>query len=100
MCEICRQYPCHPRCPNAPEPPIFDTCEKCGEPIYEGDEYVEIDDSVFCTDCAESTYADEDEENTPCESCGEPIEYDSEIFKLRKKCYCSECATTKIAYIW
>lgn len=97
MCEICRQYPCHPRCPNAPEPPIFATCECCGDPIYEGDEYVDIGGDYYCTECAEDTYADED---AVCECCGEPIEYDTDCFRLKKKHYCPECASRETAYIW
>lgn len=41
MCEICRQNPCHPRCPNAPEPtPVYE-CEWCKEPILDGEEYLD-----------------------------------------------------------
>ena len=37
MCDICHQVPCHPRCPNAPDPiPVF-ICSGCGQDIYEGD---------------------------------------------------------------
>lgn len=39
MCSLCRQFPCHPRCPNAPEPVPLMRCKECGEGIYEGDEY-------------------------------------------------------------
>ena len=37
MCEICRQTPCHPRCPNADEPKIIGHCDNvnCGEPLRE-----------------------------------------------------------------
>ena len=38
MCSLCRQFPCHPRCPNAPEPVPLMRCKECGEGIYEGDE--------------------------------------------------------------
>lgn len=27
-------------------------CEQCGKPIYEGDEYYDIDDHTVCIDCA------------------------------------------------
>lgn len=37
MCSLCRQFPCHPRCPNAPEPVPLMRCKECGEGIYEGD---------------------------------------------------------------
>ena len=35
MCEICRKYPCHPRCPN------------CNEGIYNGEEYIVNGDSEY-----------------------------------------------------
>lgn len=56
MCEECRQYPCHPRCPNAPEPPIYAKCEICGEPIYDGDEYFELDGHNYCEACVNGSY--------------------------------------------
>ena len=37
MCEICGQNPCHPRCPNAPEPKEVHICSECLEGIYPGD---------------------------------------------------------------
>ncbi len=50
---ICHQVPCHPRCPNAPDPPEVYTCKHCGEPITAGDEYLEIDgDYYHLEDCA------------------------------------------------
>ena len=53
MCEICRQTPCHPRCPNAPEPKPVKRCCLCGEGIYEGDEYLITTDGCVCKDCLE-----------------------------------------------
>ena len=53
ICEICRQIPCHPRCPNAIHK-IKSTCEICGEELYEG-EYYTTDNSggIYCSDeCA------------------------------------------------
>jgi len=26
-CDICRQFPHHPRCPNAPDPPVVYYCD-------------------------------------------------------------------------
>lgn len=37
MCSICWQTPCHPRCPNAPEPKPAAYCRKCNEPLFVGD---------------------------------------------------------------
>ena len=41
MCEICGQDPCHPRCPNAPEPKEVHICSECLEGIYPGDRFYE-----------------------------------------------------------
>lgn len=43
MCEICRKYPCHPRCPNYEYPKTKYYCSVCGDGIYFGDEYIEND---------------------------------------------------------
>lgn len=51
MCELCRQTPCHSRCPNADEPPIVTRCLKCHEPIREGDDYYDIEGDAFCEEC-------------------------------------------------
>ena len=56
MCEICRKYICPSGCPNAKEPPIFAECEACGMPIYDGDEYYNIDDHKYCESCVHSGY--------------------------------------------
>lgn len=53
MCEVCRQTPCHPRCPNAAEPTPVHTCGWCKEPIFEGEEYMETPDGPVCKDCIE-----------------------------------------------
>lgn len=56
MCEICRRAICHPRCPNADEPPVFAECEACGMEIYDGDEYYDIDDHKYCEACVRGGY--------------------------------------------
>ena len=50
ICEICRQIPCHPRCPNAIHK-VKSICEICGEELYEG-EYYTTDNSggIYCSD--------------------------------------------------
>lgn len=51
MCNVCRQAPCHPQCPNADEPtPIF-RCAWCKGEIHYDDYYYEIDDCIVCEDC-------------------------------------------------
>lgn len=54
MCELCRRHPCDSRCPNAPEPEIFDHCVACGSPIFDGDDYYEIDGEPRCEFCVEN----------------------------------------------
>lgn len=56
ICEHCRQNPHHPQCPMADDPPIYAHCEACHEPIYEGDEYYEIDDHNYCEACVRGGY--------------------------------------------
>ena len=51
MCKICLTHPCDSRCPNAPEPPIYARCSMCEKPIYDGDDYYEIDDYNYCESC-------------------------------------------------
>lgn len=29
------------------------TCSQCGEMLYEGNEYWELEDEIYCEDCAE-----------------------------------------------
>ena len=58
MCEVCRQTPCHPRCPNAPEPtPVYE-CSECGYGIYDGDKYAEIDGKYYCEECLDDMAAE------------------------------------------
>ncbi len=51
MCDVCRQYPCNPRCPNADDPKVVTKCKNCGDKIYEGEEYHHIGDMDFCEEC-------------------------------------------------
>lgn len=55
MCEVCRQHPCHPQCPNAPEPEAVYTCKICGEPITEGEGYYEMDAEFYHEECFEDS---------------------------------------------
>lgn len=56
MCEICRQFPCHPRCPNysTPQPRII--CCYCDEGIYQGERYLDNEQGEYihedCIGCA------------------------------------------------
>lgn len=51
MCDICRQVPCHPRCPNAPAPRGVHTCKYCGEPIIAGEKMWELEGDHYHDDC-------------------------------------------------
>ena len=51
MCEECRMHPCHPRCPNAPEPRRVFLCSGCNGDIVEGDDYWDILGEQFCEEC-------------------------------------------------
>ncbi len=51
MCNVCLQNPCHPRCPNADEPPVVHKCLHCGEDISVGDVYYDIDGEPWCEEC-------------------------------------------------
>ena len=53
MCIDCRQTPCHPRCPNAPDPRTVFICSGCGQEIYEGDDFWDILGEQFCEDCVD-----------------------------------------------
>ena len=55
MCQECHSSPCLSRCPNAPEPEPIEICHRCGEGIYEWEEYWE--DALgwpLCSDCVDS----------------------------------------------
>ena len=47
MCEICRQIPCHSRCPNYVPPKASHYCSICGDGIYDGEEYIENQDGEY-----------------------------------------------------
>lgn len=51
MCDICRNYTCPGSCPNAPAPDEFGRCLHCGQVIYDGDDYYDIDGEIWCEDC-------------------------------------------------
>jgi hypothetical protein len=51
MCSECYQNPCHPQCPNAPDPPAVYFCFSCGDSIVDGQDYFEVADETYCEDC-------------------------------------------------
>lgn len=59
MCEICRQVPCHPRCPNAPEPvPVYE-CTECHEGIFDDEKYFDGPNGPICSNCIDDMSASE-----------------------------------------
>lgn len=51
MCSVCMSNPCNSRCPNAEEEKTVHICMNCGEDIYEGDDYYDIDGEAWCEEC-------------------------------------------------
>jgi hypothetical protein len=51
MCSECLRTPCHPRCPNASDPPAVFVCSCCGNDIIEGEDYWDIIGEQFCENC-------------------------------------------------
>ena len=52
MCQVCRQYPCHPRCPNAEPPRPVYTCDIRNEGIYDGERYFDSPrNGPICENC-------------------------------------------------
>lgn len=108
MCDICRCYPCHPRCPNAPEPATVFTCARCNGEILEGEECIEIDGEQYCEECsydaiaeyaaemATSHHEEEDNVENPvqvgiCAACNDPVMSDEEYYVYDGKYYHQEC---------
>lgn len=52
MCKECGHYECTGGCPNY-EPVIFDICEECKKPIYEGETYLNGINGYYCKECIE-----------------------------------------------
>ncbi len=62
MCSECHQIPCHPRCPNAPEPAVITNCIHCGTEIHVGEDYYDIDGEPWCYECIESARTNGEQE--------------------------------------
>lgn len=59
MCSVCMSNPCHPRCPNAPEPEPVYTCNKCGYGIFDGDKFFDGPEGYICEECLDDMTTDE-----------------------------------------
>ena len=56
MCAECGMNPCHPRCPNAPEPvPVHE----CGYGILVGDKFWDSPEGKICEECVDDMSAEE-----------------------------------------
>lgn len=53
MCSVCLSTPCHPRCPNAPEPVPVMVCSWCHEGILAGEKYIDVTGGQICEKCVE-----------------------------------------------
>ena len=49
MCKVCGHITCTGGCPEY-EPKIFAVCEKCGENIYDGEEFADLG-AFYCKNC-------------------------------------------------
>lgn len=47
MCEICKNYPCHPRCPDYKPPKTNHHCSICDEGIQNGEDYIVNDNGDY-----------------------------------------------------
>lgn len=59
MCAECGMNPCHPRCPNAPEPVPVHECVKCGYGILVGEKFWDSPEGKICEECVEDMSAEE-----------------------------------------
>lgn len=48
---MCFMTPCHPRCPNAPEPIAVRICSRCADGIMEGETYLDSEEGPICEGC-------------------------------------------------
>ncbi len=53
MCAECRQVPCDPSCPNAPDPDPDYICDRCGEPVFDNRYYETDNGGRECPECNE-----------------------------------------------
>lgn len=90
MCDICHMYPCHPQCPNAPEPPTVFICSGCGECIYDGDEYCGIFGEQYCLRCVDDMARFADEEMV-CYECEDTIQEGDTYYEVMGRVVCEDC---------
>ena len=50
MCNVCRQTPCCPACPNFEDEPLY-YCDKCECGIFADEVFYEVCGSILCENC-------------------------------------------------
>lgn len=90
MCEICHQSPCHPRCPNALDPPSVFVCSGCSHEIYEGEDYWDVFGEQFCAYCVNEALV-EAEHDTLCALCDETIYGGEDYYNIMGRAVCEHC---------
>lgn len=104
MCSECHMTPCHPRCPNALDPPTVTTCYWCKESICPGDEYARIDGVDYCEGCIDDMpycvlipllggewKTVQEGEEVKCCDCEENLPVGEECGVIDGEIFCKEC---------
>lgn len=91
MCQECHQSPCHPRCPNAPEPKAVFICSGRGEEIFEGDDYWDILGEQFCEECIKNAKTEAEQNGFVCVNCGHEICEGEDYWNIMDRPFCEEC---------
>lgn len=90
MCDVCHQYPCHPRCPNAPDPPSVFVCSGSGRDIYEGEDYWDLLGEQFSEGFIDSAWK-EAECDQMCFICEEAVYEGENYYSIMGKTLCEHC---------
>ena len=105
MCQLCRMSLCHPRCPNASDPPAVFHCAGCGESIYPGYEYARIGGVEYCEECVDNMpycalipllggewKSVQKGESVKCSDCEEELPAGTEYGIVDGAVLCEDCA--------
>ena len=94
MCAECGMNPCHPRCPNAPEPVPVHECVKCGYGILVGDKFWDPADALrrrrWIVKSGGGTY------NIGFNG-GDETQFDAQNLKELQECWSEFCKDEKIS---
>lgn len=64
MCSLCNTSPCRTDCPMSEEAIPVLRCLKCGDPIFDSEEYYDIDGEPWCESCIKSSRKTVEREET------------------------------------